>query len=327
MKVVLVFRSRSKGGQSIEGIFSSLKTYETEKIKIESWEINPHKSIFRNVLSLRRCRADAYHITGDITYYACFLLGKPIILTIHDIGRYKELKGWKKWLFSRAMIRWPISVSKYITTVSQFTAQDIISHFRLSRLQNIQIIPNGYNPIFTFHPREFNKTCPRLLHVGTAMHKNLHTVIEAASQMNCTLTIIGALDNPTLELIRGKNIHFENWINVDVQILLQQYIQADILVFVSTHEGFGMPIIEAQAVGRPVISSRMTSIPEVAGRGALFLDNPFDAAELANAIYRVMHDDPYRESLIAEGLRNAQRYNYFKMAQSYLNLYSQLADK
>ncbi|MCB0583153.1 MAG: glycosyltransferase, partial [Phaeodactylibacter sp.] len=92
----------------------------------------------------------------------------------------------------------------------------------------------------------------------------------------------------------------------------------------SEYEGFGMPILEAQATGRPVITSNICSMPEVAGRGAALV-NPYDPAAKRAAIEQIIRNAGYREELIQEGRENVKRFNLEKIAGQYLELYREIA--
>lgn len=324
MKVLLLFRSRNKGGKSIEGLFTSLPAFATTDIQMDIWEMQPLRSFLSKLFALRRCNPDIFHITGDISYTACWLIGRKVLLTIHDIGRYKELKGLKKLIFGLVWIQLPCMVAKKVITVSRYTKEDIISNFPFISKSKIEVIGNGFNPGFAPKPKQFDTEHPRLLHVGTAPHKNLSTVIAAVQGLSTTLIIIGQLSDEQRIQLNISEVKYENYVDLDQQSLQVQYELADIVVFVSTHEGFGMPIIEAQAMGRPVIASRLAAIPEVAGNGAAYVNNPYDADELATNILRIMKDTAYRTELIREGFINVAKYTYIKMASSYMDLYRRM---
>ena len=102
-----------------------------------------------------------------------------------------------------------------------------------------------------------------------------------------------------------------------------QYQLADIIVLPSTYEGFGMPILEAQAVGRPVLTSNISSMPEVAGDAACLV-NPYDVNEIRAGINKIISDDNYRESLIQKGFENIKRYNPERIATDYYELYQRV---
>jgi glycosyltransferase involved in cell wall biosynthesis len=102
------------------------------------------------------------------------------------------------------------------------------------------------------------------------------------------------------------------------------YQDADIVSFPSTYEGFGMPILEAQAVGRVVVTSRVLSMPEVAGEGACFVD-PFDPSSIRRGLEQVIGDGDYRQKLIQKGFKNVERFDAERIANQYREVYVKVA--
>ncbi len=107
---------------------------------------------------------------------------------------------------------------------------------------------------------------------------------------------------------------------VSEQELVTLYSGADVFVYPSLYEGFGMPVLEAMACGTPVITSSVGSIPEAAGNAALFID-PHQPEEIAHAILRVISDVALRERMIEQGLVQAQRFSWANTAQQVLDIY------
>jgi alpha-1,3-rhamnosyl/mannosyltransferase len=101
------------------------------------------------------------------------------------------------------------------------------------------------------------------------------------------------------------------------------YSSAGALVFPSIYEGFGLPIIEAQAMGVPVVTSDLSCMPEVAGEAALLVD-PYNVQEISGALEQVMLDEDLRQKLKVSGLRNARQYSWDKTAVKTLDVYSRL---
>jgi glycosyltransferase involved in cell wall biosynthesis len=102
--------------------------------------------------------------------------------------------------------------------------------------------------------------------------------------------------------------------------IVQQYESADMIVLPSTIEGFGLPILEANAVGRPVVTSNLSSMPEVAGDAACLVD-PYDVESIRAGITRVLKEVQYRDDLVTNGLLNVQRFRANLIAAEYLRLY------
>jgi len=105
--------------------------------------------------------------------------------------------------------------------------------------------------------------------------------------------------------------------------IVREYLNADMLVFVSTYEGFGLPILEGQAAGRPVITSCLSPMKEVAGGGACLVD-PYSIVDIREGVLRVIHDSQYRAMLIQAGFDNVRAYSPKNVARQYSSLYEAL---
>ena len=114
--------------------------------------------------------------------------------------------------------------------------------------------------------------------------------------------------------------------NLTKEEVVQKYIDADILVFGSLFEGFGMPIIEANAVGRAVVTGNCSAMPEVAGNAACLV-NPLEVESIRSGIMRVIRDDAYRLHLIENGRINKERFEAVKIADEYFQLYKEVYSK
>ena len=108
--------------------------------------------------------------------------------------------------------------------------------------------------------------------------------------------------------------------------MLQEYCGCDALVFVSTYEGFGMPIVEAQAIGRPVITSDLEPMKSVAGGAACYVD-PWDPSSIRAGLLQVLTEEYVRNNLIEAGYANATLYKPARIAKQYLALYQLIYGK
>jgi len=108
--------------------------------------------------------------------------------------------------------------------------------------------------------------------------------------------------------------------------MLRAYQECDLVVFASTYEGFGLPIIEAQATGKPVVTSALAPMCDVAGGGAALVD-PYEPASIREGIQKIISDPVYRDSLIQEGLHNAARYRAELVAAHYAAIYREMGQK
>lgn len=159
--------------------------------------------------------------------------------------------------------------------------------------------------------------------MGTAAHKNLHGVISAVEKISCALIIIGKIDDALTYMLDKKDIDFENYVSIDKQKLESLYLEVDLVTFPSFHEGFGLPIIEAQSFSIPIITSNISPMKEVAGDGAIFV-NPADINDIQKAIKKVLSDGEFVETLVEQGKQNAALYSDKIVADQRLEQYRKL---
>jgi glycosyltransferase involved in cell wall biosynthesis len=160
--------------------------------------------------------------------------------------------------------------------------------------------------------------------VGTKENKNLSRLIRAIAGLPCHLHIVGRPAERQIAELRAAEVDFSTTANLSTEQMYDAYCQADLLSFGSTYEGFGLPILEANAVGRPVVTSNISSMPEVAGNAACLVD-PFDVEAIRAGILRVINDQSYREQLVRNGLKNVTKFTSQSVAEQYLTLYRELA--
>lgn len=260
-----------------------------------------------------------YHITGDVHYMA-IALGKQAILTIHDVGSVTGKGGWmKRWYLKMFWFYLPAIRVKNITVISEFTKQEL-SKIIPSYTHKIRVIYNPVNPVFKWTEKTFNTQEPLILLMGTKPNKNLERTLEALSGFKCRLLIVGELTPPQRKLLETLQYNYSNQVHLSLAAVYTCYQACDLLCFASLYEGFGMPIIEAQAVGRPVITANIGAMKEVAG-GAAIAVNPYDAYEIRVAVEQLVVNQTYREQLVTKGFKNTERFSMAAVSNSYLELY------
>ena len=136
--------------------------------------------------------------------------------------------------------------------------------------------------------------------------------------------IIGKLEPEQINLLKYSLIKYDNYFNLPYNYIIEQYKNADMLSFISTYEGFGLPILEAQSIGRPVITANISSMPEVAGEGALFA-NPYNIDSIRKGILNIINNAALREDLIRKGQINIARFQPKNIAEQYAQLYREIA--
>lgn len=272
----------------------------------------------------RRRQGQVNHITGDVHFLAIALCGKRTILTVHDLVLLKRLRGVRRWIIWFAWYWWPLRRCAAIVVISEQTRRDLLDNIPCDP-SKVFVIRNAVSSEFVHSPCDFNQGKPRILVVGTGWNKNLELVAKAVADISCQLVIIGALSEGQSALLSSLRLDYENHVSLTRMELLSQYQSSDMLVFASTFEGFGLPIVEAQAVGRPVVTSDLEPMKEVAGPGACLVD-PDKCLSIRQGVLRVINNKEFRDQLIARGLENVTRFRSNKVAEQYAMLYRQVAD-
>lgn len=323
MNINFYYRNK-KAGFSIAAVFDTIIA-EIEKNNQVICTFLPYSnasihSILKNGWFARNKEKNSYinHITGDVHYLLWFLKGKKTIVTVHDIMYYHYLKGIKKTIWKLLYIT-PLKRAAHITFISDFAYKQVSEVINLDK-NKVHIIPNPVDPSFTYSPKEFNAKKPIILHIGTLERKNLERTIEALDGINCHLRIIGELKEQIKDLLKKHQIDYSNDMNLTHEEIVTEYRKADIINFPSLFEGFGMPIIEGQATGRIVITSNLSPMKEVAGKGAILV-NPYSVDDIKFAYISIITDKKKREVLLKEGLSNIRKYSIKNVSEQYINIY------
>jgi len=231
----------------------------------------------------------------------------------------ERLHGLKRYIFWLLWYWLPEKRCTAIVAISEATKEQILHHLSCDE-KKITIIHDNVSEEFKPAPKPFNQRRPRLLQIGTKTNKNLERIAEALTGLSCKLVIIGKLSDTQILNLQRYGISYENYVGLSRQELVEQYCLCDMLLFVSIYEGFGLPIVEANAVGRPMVTSNCWSMPEVADDAACLVD-PFDVTSIRAGILRVIDDSAYREHLVISGFENVKRFRIEKIAAQYTELY------
>lgn len=324
MNIKLIYRKPKPEFNSIENVFNALLPYlKVDKIELPYFSKGISDRL-KNILFVKKLKTNIYHITGNDHYLILGLKKQKTILTIHDIEILKRSSGIKRFILKKLWFDLPIKYATSVTTISEFSKNEILS---LGKTKSpIKVIYNPLTLPIKYTPKEFNAEIPTILHLGTKQNKNLERLIEALKEVKCHLIIIGKPTATTIEQLKSNSISYTIKSNLSNQEVIEEYKNCDVLSFVSTYEGFGLPIVEAQAMGRVVLTANVASLPEVAGNGA-FLVNPFDVNEIKNGILELINNDELRDNLIKNGLENVKRFEPQHIANQYKELYKQILNE
>lgn len=265
------------------------------------------------------------------------------VVTIHDLIylRYPEYYHRIDRKIYNQKFRRACKVATKIHAISAQTKQDLMTYFFVPE-EKIKVIYQSINPVFFERVGEEQKQEIRkkyqlpqkfILSVGTVEpRKNLLGLLEGMilSKMYVPLVVVGKLTEYQHKVqkfieadLNRLEVFFLSQIQDDELSVLYQ--MAEVMVYPSFFEGFGLPVAEAQASGCPVITSLTSSLPEVGGDAALYV-NPVRPDTIGKALKKVLADSTMRDSLVSKGLINAQRYTPANFARQLKHLYNTLLD-
>lgn len=315
------------GNYSVEAIFEDVRArlsdYIRPRVSIGSFA---SRGLFRRLYLCAEAifrQGDVNHVTGDINFVGIFLSQSRTVQTILDCVSIACSSGLRRAVLRFFWVALPVRRCAVVTAISEATRQEVLKLVPDCPPEKIVVVPVAISPRFRPCPKSFDAHCPRILQIGTAPNKNIPRLIESLRGLPCRLDIVGGHVPRYEALLRSRGVQYTYRRHLSDQEILLAYQESDLVAFVSTYEGFGMPILEGQAVGRPVITSDLLSMPEVAG-GAACLVNPYDIQSIRAGLERVITDREYREELVRRGYSNVLRFDPDVIAMAYLDIYRRL---
>ncbi len=327
-------------------MFSSLAAENVVFVEIPRGEITSIQlMLFQQWWLPRACRKN----TIDILW--CPSVAVPLwyrrkIATVHDCAdaRFKEESRsiFTKFylLVVRFFIRWR---SLGVVTVSDFSRSEVSEVYGISP-KNITVVSPAVPVLPTPHGEDVLKAIAKwkigkdyFFYVGnTRPRKNIKRILDALFEIikrhpDAQLVLAGKIDRSFFDIA-----DYVKHINIARSVVETGFI-SDIekvalyrgsigLVFPSLYEGFGTPVVEAQSLGVPVITSNISSLPGVGGEGALYVD-PYDYKDIARAMESLMSDSSLREKLIRLGNENVKRFSWDKSAERLMAVLHDAASK
>lgn len=293
---------------------------------------------------LFRDNADIYHFFNFIVPPR--IKGK-VITTIHDMTYelYPETMDKRNLKRIKDDIQYSVDRSDKIITVSESSKNDIIKFLNVDE-SKIEIVYNGvdyekFNKYYTEDIKlivrnKYNLPQNYILYMGTLEpRKNIDSIIEAFALIKKQEDF----DNIKLVIAGKKGWLFEDIFNLVDKLNLKDHViftdyvdetdkpiiynMAKLFVFPSLYEGFGIPVLEAMASSVPVITSNMSSLPEVAGDAAILV-NPKDIEDIAKNMIKILSDDDLKNELVRKGYIQAQKFTWEASAEKLYNIYKEI---
>jgi len=326
MKVLFLNRARGEFW-SIEELFRAVAVAlpGSVKYRIDSVPRSGASvlALLRNLIWTSRIRdADVIHVTGDIHYAVISIWRTPTVLTIHDLRFIENEDGIRRKLFWLLWLYLPSKRAKQITVISEFTKQRLLSLVRVSP-DKVTVIPDCVTPEFEACEKPELSDPPIVLHVGTTPNKNLERLAFACCGMKIELWVLGRLNDEQKADLLQKEIRFREFFDLDRAEVVELYQKCDIVSFVSLYEGFGLPILEGQAVGRPILTSNIAPMNIVSGEGTLQVD-PLSIDAIRVALEQLLGDASLRAELVEKGFENVRKYSVTAVATQYYELYKRV---
>jgi glycosyltransferase involved in cell wall biosynthesis len=282
-------------------------------------------------LKLRRLGAELLHSPHYVRPLFCTI---PSVVTIHDCIHLlfpQYLPNRMAFRYARYVMGSAIQNSSIVFTVSEASRADILRFYPSTDPAKVHVVPNAIDAELLVDPGEAERDRVReryqirgrfVLFAGNVKpHKNLERLIRAFARVRCQegnedlrLVLIGddvgryaSLRRTADEAGVRQEVRFFGF--VPHETLAALYRMATVFAFPSLYEGFGLPPLEAMACGTPVVTSRISSLPEVVGDGALLVD-PYSEEDIAQGISRVLDDQDLRLRLVERGLERAAGYSW-----------------
>ena len=295
-------------------------------------------------LDLRREKVDLFHAPH---YVLPPLTPCKSVVTIHDCIHLRfpqYLPNRLGYVYARSSLWVATHRATRVLTVSETSKRDILRYFHVPE-SKIDVIYNAIDERLGEAPSDaemaqvrerYQLNDPFVLYAGNIKpHKNLERLIEAFHTLrrggleNVKLLIIGDEISKYATLRRAvqrhklhKHVRFFGF--VSDKTLASLYRLASVFVFPSLYEGFGLPPLEAMASGTPVVTSNVSSLPEVAGDAAVLVD-PYDAIDIKEGIKRVLSDPVLREEMKRKGLQRAREFSWERSAARTREIYLETA--
>jgi glycosyltransferase involved in cell wall biosynthesis len=319
----------------------------SKRIQTRQVAANPFVRLgYQLAMQLRADRPDLLHVQ----YTAPIGCPVPVVVSVHDVSflEHPEYFTWHRARQLQWTVRRTVRQAARILTGSEFSRSSILRVYGDLDEEKVVVVPNAAAPEFrpisreaaTVNVREhFSIGAPFILSVGDlqprknqiGLIKAFARIIRAYPQLKQNLVLAGKATwfaDRVREAARDSGVadRIQFFGFVSDADLLQLYNACDLFAFPSFYEGFGLPVLEAMACGRAVVSSNTSSLPEVVD-GAAILFDPYAVDEIARAMSDLLLDPELRARMERLGLQRAAHFSWQKTAQRTLEVFHDVAER
>lgn len=352
MNVILddiIWSLQQFGGISVYWNQLTGRLLQNENIKLSSIELKKTKKVkkdaFRNKrvdrikakqsLSLPERYSNLKYTFNEkhifhSSYYRYSYNPKAInVTTVHDFTYETHSKGLKKWVhvFQKKKA---LEASQGIVCISDYSRDLMYELYPFTKKKKVKVIHNGLSELILDHSTvDINADLPfkektYALYIGNreAAYKNFSLSVDIINQLQIPLVIVGGGKLTEEEQEKLNSIRFKQFSFVEDSTLYDLYKGAKFLLYPSESEGFGIPIIEAQTLNCPVVTTNKTCIPEISG-GACVMINDVTVENFISGINK-LESISFRTNLLKKGRENAKKYSWQRNFEETLNFYNEL---
>ncbi len=307
----------------------------------------PHENFTYSKLDMLKISRQAKRLSLDlfhsINYLTPFLNRLPLVMTVHDMLPYEfsgeNAQAQKRWIIKN--FEKNITRASRIIAVSKSTKSDVLKHFPLDP-EKIEVIYNGVDDQFfkridsrvaKKYRERYQLNFPFILYAGNVRpHKNIERLIESMAELNeppydkYKLVIAGydiSQNKGLRRMIHKQGLQQRIRFLGFTDKVAYLYKLAEVFVIPSLYEGFGVSVLEAMAIGTPVIASNKSAIPEVAGDAAALID-PYNTVELVETIKKVISEKSLRNKLIKAGRARANEFHWEESVERLVTVYKEI---
>lgn len=298
--------------------------------------------LFEQIVFPRIVKQHSIEVLHSLGYVGPFRVACPHVVTIHDMNYVVHGEGMN--LFRKKLLKYFVEKTAdrcgHVITVSNASRFDILRYMRLPEAKVSVVYEAASDDIRPLSKQncddvmsQYGIRSPYIAALSsTSRHKNIVRLIcvfaDISKEIDCDLVLIGYLPKGSKILSLVDTLQIKDRVHVtgfiaryELSALLQK---ARLFVFPSMYEGFGLPLLEAQKLGVPVVCSDRASLPEIAN-GTAMQFNPESEREMRSAIIKCLQSDGLLQELKDRGISNAGRFSWKKAAQDTMKIYRLLA--